>query len=138
MNKVQLGSQLRPSRPTLRNNVPELRAVLGPYFVSSSTGIPPKSNGSTSGRIVMATNVTAPNALKPHDSAQIKLAAGTLTWTFATNFVNAPLVTWGVVGAPAAGAELYINKISNRAVQITSTNAADVRVLYLKAEGNPS
>lgn len=119
-------------------SVQELVGRLSPYFLSSSLGSAPGASASaTGGRTVALTNRSSSSQPRPQDTTTIALVAGTLTWTFATKFVKAPIVLFAPVGVPPTGAVLYIASVAPNAVTITSTVNTDTRTVDLFAVGNP-
>lgn len=71
-------------------------------------------------------------------SCKVTLAAGTVTWNFSPAFSSAPVCTATPEGAPSGSAIVYIQTLTASGIIVTSTNAADTRVVDVICIGNPN
>lgn len=122
------------------------------YFAPSSTLPPPGSTrGQTGNRNVTQTAGNSPNTT-PTDNAIIQLiptgtpgTGATANWKFATQFQSPPTITVTPIGFYRNGSGTIVpqeviaqGKGSNVGAILHSTADDDVRLVMVKAQGNPS
>ena len=116
------------------------------YFAPRSMLPPPGSvRGATGNRNVAITAANAANAA-PTDGAYLKLVPTTggsvASWTYSTKFNNPPIVTANAQGfdggSPGNPQEIVVKgQGTNEAVIFLSSDAADTRIIFAHARGNP-